>query len=612
MLRPIITFCLLINCLLIIKGSNWQTTADSLRALLNKEETDTGKIELNLSLADVLLKNEPEVSLKYVLNAKTLAEDIPDSNRMVMCYLQESDFYAQIGEYSTSFELAYKGLDIAGKDPYLLAMCHNRIASVHAGLSNYKETLYHNKKSLSYSSASGDSSVIIVDLHNIGRAYIDLKMYDSALFYLRITNQFEISHNHRPDPYSLSNIGNVFIELGQLDSALHYHLLAYKYDTMDDQKYLMAIDEQFIANTFFKMNRFGEAKVYAERSIKKAYEVEAYDVALDNYDILSKIYSNEGNYKKALDYTKLYSETKDTLREENKQSLIFGLETKYKVKEQEAKLKLVEKQKTLYLILTLVSILFIVSLIVIILLAYRRQKMYRELTTQLQIANNSKERLISIISHDLRGSIGTLRIAAKAISEGMTNLEDTRSLLESFYPVADSTYDLLENLLTWAKYNKENIAPTFAEVDLKEIAEKSVEHTHHLALSKSIKVINNLTNEIILADKNMLLSVMRNILSNAIKFSHPKSRVLINLEKKADSFVVSVTDHGIGMEPETIRKIFSTPDEVQTSGTMGERGSGLGIMICKTFLQSHGGNIWAESEIGKGSTFYFSLPIDTE
>jgi signal transduction histidine kinase len=596
--------------MLVCIAAPWKETADSLEIRLLNEQTDTGKINLNLTIADLLLQNQPEKSLEHALMAKTLAQEISDTNLLVLCILQESDFYSQIGEYTTSMELAYDALDLAGNYNYLLSMCHNRIALVHSGLNNFKEALFYNKKSLFYSNMSGDSSDIIVHIHNIGRAYTDLKLYDSALFYLRKTNTYESLHKKRPDPYSLRSIGNVYYELGRYDSALYYGLLAYKYDSEDDQKYLEGIDEQFIADTYFKMNRYTESKEFAERSIQKAYEMEAYDIALNNYEILYKIYSLEGNYKAAFEFALKYAATKDTLIDKSNRSLIIGLDQKYKLKESDSKLQLAEKQNKLFLILTLISILFIISLIVIVVLAFRRQRVYRELSAELQLANDSKERLISIISHDLRGSIGTLRIAAKAISEGMTNLEDTRNLLESFYPVADSTYDLLENLLTWAKYNKEKITPTFTEVDLKEIADKSVEHIHYLAVSKSIKVINNLSSEIIRADKNMILSVMRNILSNAIKFSHPKGRVLIDIQKHHGLFIISVADNGIGMEPETMRKLFHSPDEVQSSGTMGERGSGLGIMICKTFLKSHGGDIWAESEMGKGSTFYFSLPSD--
>jgi signal transduction histidine kinase len=245
-----------------------------------------------------------------------------------------------------------------------------------------------------------------------------------------------------------------------------------------------------------------------------------------------------------------------------------------------------------------------------VIIIYRRQKANRELMHELTIANDSKERLISIISHDLRGSVGTLRSAAKVISEGMTDLDDTRNLLESFYPVADSTYDLLENLLTWAKISKNKMSPFFDVMDIHELVQKSVDHTLHLANSKTIKLINQVGNIHVKADRNMILAVIRNLLSNAIKFSYPGSDVYIKSEIKDGMLIVSFEDQGVGISKEGLLKVFDSPNNFHSSGTMGERGSGLGLSLSKIFIQKNGGKIWVESFEGEGSTFYFSLPIE--
>jgi two-component system, sensor histidine kinase and response regulator len=610
MSRFIIFTTYLILTLQVTLAQEWQKKVDSLERMLLIEQSDTGKINLYIDLHYALINNEPSKALSYVLEAKDLAETINDTSLIVYLVLRQCDFYNQIGDYTTMIDLAYKALSIAGNDPSLLADCHNRIASAHIGLENARESLYHNRKSLNYNSKTGDSSAIIADIHNIGRTYVDLKMYDSALYYLNLTNNYSYRTTGKPDPYALSNIGIVYGELGKHDSALMYHLEAYKYDSLDYHEFLLGIDEQYIAESYYHLKRYWLAKRFANKSIDRAYKLNATDLAVDNFKILYQVYSKEGNYKRAFDNALKYTATKDSLNERENQALIHGLETKYKVQEQENRLKLLEKQKRLFIILTIVSILFVVSMIIIVILVTRRNMVNKGLMQQLRLANESKERLLSIISHDLRGSVGTLRIAAKTISEGMTNMEDARNLLESFYPVADSTYDLLENLLTWAKCNKEEITPTFSKIDLKEIIDKSIEHTHHLAISKSINVVSEIQSFKLMADKNMLLSVMRNILSNAIKFSHAKGEVVIHAAVKDQYIIVSVTDNGIGIEEEVLQKLFKSPEDIQSPGTMGERGSGLGISICKTFLQSHGGEIWAESTSGTGSTFYFKLPLN--
>ncbi len=609
MSRYIIFTTCLVLALQVSFAQEWQKKVDSLERLLLIEQTDTGKINLYIDLHFALINNKPSKALSYVLEAHELAESINDSSAIVSLLLRQCDYYNQIGDYTTSIELAYKAFSITGNNPSKLADCHNRIASAHIGLENVKEALYHNQKSLSYNSKTGDSLAIIADIHNIGLTYIDLNMYDSALYYLNQTNNYTLRTTGKPDPYALSNIGIVYGELGKHDSALMYHMKAYKYDSLDYHEFLLGIDEQYIAESYFQLKRYWLAKKFAHKSLARAYKLNASDLASENYKILYQVYSMEGNFRRAFENSLKYTATKDSLHEIENQSLIHGLETKFRVQEQENRLNLLEKQRRLFIILTIVSILFFLSMIFIVITIYRRNLVNKELMKQLRLANESKERLLSIISHDLRGSIGTLRIAAKTISEDIDDIEDARTLLESFYPVADTTYDLLENLLTWAKCNKEEITPNFNSIDLKNVIEKSIEHTHHLALSKSVKVTNEIESVTLMADRNMMLSVIRNILSNAIKFSHQKGDVIINSVVENNYVIVSVSDNGIGMEKEVLEKLFRSHEKIQSPGTMGERGSGLGISICKTFLQSHGGKIWAESTMGEGSTFYFKLPI---
>jgi len=608
MFRPILIF-LIIFLLQPIRADNTESIVDSLKNLLNKADSDSKKIDLYLALKDAILSKEPGKAYEYTLKAKKISEEINDTSRLVKCILGESDYFNQTGEYSSALEKAYDALNISGKNIYLLSLCHNHIATVHSNLNNFEEQLHHNKMCLKYDMALKDSVNIMVDIQNIGASYLSLTNYDSALYYLNKSNQFEIHRSGHPDPYSLSNIGYAYCELNKLDSAKLYHFLAYKLDSLAGRQFEMAIDENFIAMTYYKMKRYEESIKFANKSIERAKKQNLYNLPLDNYELLYKIYQDEKNYEKAFNYALLTIHASDTLREKSKQSLIVGLETRYQIKDKESKIYLIEKQKKLFIILTIVSILFLISLLITLIIIYRRQRLNRELMHELKLANSSKERLISIISHDLRSSIGTLRSAAKAISEGMTDLDETRNLLESFYPVADSTYDLLENLLTWAKFSQNKLSPFFDLIDIRELVKKSVEHTMHLANSKSIKIINSVQSAYIKADRNMILSVVRNLLSNAIKFSFPGSEVYIYSRVNEKQLIVAVQDLGLGMNKDTLQKIFDSPYDFHSAGTLGERGSGLGLSLTKIFIQKNGGKIWVESSEGSGSTFFFSLPL---
>ena len=217
--------------------------------------------------------------------------------------------------------------------------------------------------------------------------------------------------------------------------------------------------------------------------------------------------------------------------------------------------------------------------------------------------------MISVISHDLRSSIGTLRNSVEMIIDESINPEAALELLVSFFPIVDSTYDLLENLLTWADYSKEDLDPSLEKIEINPIIEKSIQHTSHLAESKNIKIVSRIKNGIVIADKNMLSTIVRNLISNAVKFSNPETQVIITSTTTNNIVEITVEDEGIGMNPEVLNNIFTNPANYHSKGTSGERGSGLGLSMCKSFIEIQGGKISAKSQLGKGSSFSFTIPL---
>lgn len=595
---------------------NWQNRIDSLKILLVQADEDTTRIRLNLDLGNNLLSNLPESSLEYFVKAKELSEQINDTNYLISSMIGISDFYTLVNEYSTSLEIVYQATKLSKNNLNLLAKCHNRLANIYFSLEDYKLSLHHNRISLQLDLERGDYTRVAVDYHNISSYFLEIDNYDSALYY--IYKAYAINQNKpgHTESYHLSHLGLIYTYMNKFDSAFYYHKLAFKADSLAELNYEMCIDEYYMALTHFKNKDYSMAVQFSEKSIKRARKLKIFDIFVFNYELLYKLYESKGEYKEAFKYALLRNDYADSLRIKGKQSLIQSLETKYKFDEQqrqltitEAKNDLLEKQKALLIILSVVSILLLTSTIIIILQISRRHKANRELLLELEKANHSKEKLISILSHDLRGSIGTLRNAVELIIDDALDYQSVNELMKSFFPVVDSTYDLLENLLTWAKYGKETLEPSFEQIDIKAVVDKSIKHTSHLADSKTIRIINNVEEASVLADRNMLQTIVRNLISNAVKFSHSRSNVTITCYATSSVAEISISDGGIGMKPEVLSKIFSTPVDYHSKGTMGERGSGLGLSICKTFVEVMGGQIWAESELGKGSTFYFTIPV---
>lgn len=234
--------------------------------------------------------------------------------------------------------------------------------------------------------------------------------------------------------------------------------------------------------------------------------------------------------------------------------------------------------------------------------------------------NATKDKFFSIIGHDLRGPIGGF----KSLIEMMIlnfDLTDTARLTKALMIIqssASSTFELLENLLTWARSQRNEIEFNPANVRLNEIIELSMKPLNGFAHGKQINIIDNLPqNQIVYADSNMLMAIMRNLISNAIKFTHPGKNIYLTAFENKDNWTISIKDEGIGIKNENLYKIFNSSENFTTSGTLKEKGSGLGLLLCKEFVKKHGGKIWVVSdsgnnEGGNGSDFKFSLPRHQE
>jgi signal transduction histidine kinase len=231
---------------------------------------------------------------------------------------------------------------------------------------------------------------------------------------------------------------------------------------------------------------------------------------------------------------------------------------------------------------------------------------------QLIKLNAEKDKFFSIIAHDLKNPFsGFLNL-----TELMADTTEKFSLAEfaeyskSLNEAARNLYKLLENLLEWAQIQKGSINFTPKDSDLSKIVSDNIATINQRALQKGISIINEMP-EILraYADEKMISAVLRNLLSNAVKFTRMDGKVIVKSERSDNGAIeVSVSDNGVGILKNDVKRLFKIEEKVSTQGTDGELSTGLGLLLCKEFVEKNGGKIWAESEEGVGSTFYFTLP----
>ena len=235
---------------------------------------------------------------------------------------------------------------------------------------------------------------------------------------------------------------------------------------------------------------------------------------------------------------------------------------------------------------------------------------------ELKKSNAEKDKFFSIIAHDLKSPFNAIMGFSELLVEQMKekDYDGIEKYAEIILQSSGRAMDLLMNLMEWARSQtgRMEFNPEFFEIVslIDEIAPLFEE----IAGKKSIVVKTVLpSNAPVFADKSMISTVLRNLISNAIKFTNPGGEIIISVEKNHQSeLTISVCDNGVGIPKNTIEKLFSIDENYSTMGTQKEMGTGLGLILCKEFVEKHNGNIWVESEEGKGSTFYFSIPINTK
>ncbi len=234
-----------------------------------------------------------------------------------------------------------------------------------------------------------------------------------------------------------------------------------------------------------------------------------------------------------------------------------------------------------------------------------------ETTEELMRANSEKDRFFSIIAHDLRSPFHSLFGFSEMLSTELHNLsnEEITFMSKEIYNGLKNLYNLLENLLEWSRLERDKMEFKPSQFNLSELVREVYELLKHNAYSKNVNLVNDVNVDfLILADRNMLKSVIQNLVSNAIKFSYSEGIIVVNAERKDNDIFVSVEDNGIGIRKENLEKLFRIDIQLSTVGTAQERGTGLGLILCKELIEKHQGKIWAESELNKGSKFIFSIP----
>lgn len=235
----------------------------------------------------------------------------------------------------------------------------------------------------------------------------------------------------------------------------------------------------------------------------------------------------------------------------------------------------------------------------------------KESETEQKVLNATKDKFFFIIAHDLRNPFHSIIALSQILIHDIHDKEhdEIEKTINLIHDVSSKSYKLLENLLQWALAQKGEITFKPEHFNLLDLFNSEIDFLFNLALQKNISLSLSIKPDLeVFADKNMIVTIVINLVSNAIKFTHHGGAITVVARANIDETKISVIDTGMGMKPKDVEKLFKIENAQSTRGTDNEKGTGLGLILCKEFTEKHNGKIWVESEVGKGSLFNFTIP----
>ena len=609
-LKIILWLCITVPYML-----NANSKLDSLQNQLEYITEDTSKIKLYREIGEILLSKKPIEALKYYEAGRILAESIKDSSELRNCLLGICDVNTMMHDHKAALDIVQQLIKTANNNYEKLPLIYNRLSIIYYQLGDLKKSFKSDSMSLTYNLLNKDTLGIAYDMHNIGTYYMDTQQYDSALWYYQKSNQYIADYDDSLPLYNISRMGLLFSRQGEPERAISLHTEAMtKFKNLNLE--VEALNEEFyIADTYRSLKKLKEAQRYAQQVVSKANERRLYSLTKRGYKVLMEISEKQNDYENAFKYSRLINTYSDSIYSRENEELILSNTTRFEYNQQKKDLEhsqtknnLLQKQKKLLQLITLLSALLSFALIYFIIGLIINSNKNKKLLQELNTANSTKSKLISIIGHDLIGSVGNLKNFVKMLDNKSLSQENVNKLMPNIINGVNSTFDLIENLTAWAKSNQENFTPTFEIIDTQKLIEQAKNQVSISSKNKRITIHSEARIKQMCGDHNMILMVIRNLLTNAVKFSEEKSNIYITIEKQGSDIQISVRDEGTGINAKNIEEILDPDVSYHTKGTKNETGSGLGITLSRTFIKEHGGELRIESEPGKGSTFLFSIP----
>jgi signal transduction histidine kinase len=628
-------FILLLSSLLIYKLSVAQKAA---YASLNDSTAEYSIIDNLNNAAHNIYLTTPDSAHKLAERALILSQKSNYAAGKGRSFYNIGLIYWSQSRYTVSLFYLNSAINyLPASNPFDLSDCYNALGRTYADLASYKKALASLNKSLNL--AGKDKGRLAEAYSERSYVYCATKNYDKAVqeakYALKLNGEINAT----------GNIAVLYARLGSIYRFKKDYAAALKYDSNSLIMSKITLNRRLRARLYTEyallyneLHKYDTAITYAKMGIDLADSIGVIDAVTDGYKALVNSYELKNDLKNALAYQKKYDAIGDSVKVSAKLKTIELVQDYYSLNSKLNDIKLLEinarenkakiKAQTRLILMLSVSLAVLISLLFVTFYLYKHKKLlssklkiqHNSLLDQnklievqavnLKSVNNLKDKLLAVIGHDLRTPVANMSNIIEMFNDGYLDAAEVSELMKEIGPIMKGAELTLLNLTEWAgsQIKGRNVNSTKIDVFLLGV-EMEQTFIHQLQL-KNIEFNNHAyAGQSVLADENHIKVILRNLVSNAIKFTDNKGSITLATQIEGSSIIISVTDTGKGMDANEIEKLFSINTHFSHSGTSGERGTGIGLLLCKELVELNDGKLSVSSWVGKGSKFYFNLPL---
>ena len=526
--------------------------------------------------------------------------------------LNLANFYVDRGDYVGAAEHLQQALilfEALGIQRGISAASLN-LAEIRMNLGQIDKALEMSRIALATYEAIDDIRGKSLAKYRLGNLYILMGDVATAIPYLQ--DALTIAESRGDDRQTgnlLESLGLAHVRLGDLDKALVHYRRSLDIRRLIDDEIELSGSYNGIASVLQRQGKSREALVYAETAFRESKAQNLPKANAEATRLLYEIHKSLGNLSAALTYLETYQATYSELLSAENATTIANLEAETELRRKKEQIDLLAKQRWLERIVLGTVLVLLMLTGGFLAYIHRERQRVMAMADELERVGHQKDRILSIVSHDLRGPLASLASVLELLDLKLLTEDDWKELKPSLVRQFSGTDETLQDLLVWAKGQFEGADPRIQPHSLREVVNVCVELLDVVARQKHVTIVNDVSpNTMVMCDRSHLLAILRNLLTNAVKFSKPGQTVTV-IDGITDGMrIVSVRDEGVGMSPAQRDKLFEGAGTT-TRGTAGEIGSGIGLVFVRDLVQRNNGRIFVESAEGKGSVFSVALPM---